>query len=75
MLTGSDAQHVLIEILDNYKDGDQAYNTHVGSTGYYKNELGGFTAFDNTDGNCWTEDFRSVKAAINWINNGKKSSL
>lgn len=31
------------------------------------NANGSFTAIDNSTGNCWTEDFKTSFAAVQWL--------
>lgn len=34
---------------------------------YVAAENGKICAIDNTDGNCWTEDFRTLEEALKWL--------
>ena len=34
---------------------------------YSWNDNGTVTAIDNSDGNCWTEDFNNFFAAMKWL--------
>ena len=70
IVTGKQAEQTVKEILDNEVDDSLNcfYPKHVGVGGYYKNELGTWTAFDNSDGDCWVEDFDTRKAAKEWLN-------
>lgn len=42
------------------------YPTNIQTVGYWENEDGTWTAYDNEYGDCWVEDFRSKKAAKAW---------
>ena len=63
MMTGEQAEKVLKEILASLQDESCAvyYPAHIGAVGYYEssNSKGEkmFTAFDNTLGDCYVEDF------------------
>jgi len=37
--------------------------------GYYKNADGIWTAWDNSTGDCWVEDFKTKKEAVEWLGN------
>lgn len=58
ILTGADAKRICNEILafDDYS------SIHLGAFGYW-HEQDSWVAFDNTDGNCWMEEFSTEDAA------------
>lgn len=39
--------------------------------GYFTNELARFTAFDNTTGDCFVEDFKTAERAVKWLSKGE----
>lgn len=75
MLTGEQAEKVLKEILDSLQDESCAvyYPAHIGAVGYYMNSANNgekvFTAFDNTLGDCYVEDFHDEEICKMWIDN------
>ena len=75
MLTGEQAEKVLKEILDSLQDESCAvyYPAHIGAVGYYMNTANNgekvFTAFDNTLGDCYVEDFHDEEICKMWIDN------
>lgn len=70
-----DAERVLGETLDNASDfgQDTYYPINKGTTGYFKGKTGEgktvWTAFDNTNGDCFCEDFKTEKEARNYALN------
>lgn len=57
-----------IEIVSNYTIGVCAPED-VGRF-IVPNEFGGFTAIDNSTGDCWTEDFPTRRRATTWVMDG-----
>lgn len=43
------------------------YPLFIGSCGYYKNEIGTWSAWDNMTGDCWCEDFKTRKEAVAYV--------
>lgn len=64
---GEKAKQVLNETLAMYDNDKEQYTRNTGTKGYFKNEIGTYTAFDNTTGDCWVEDFDTEKQAKNFI--------
>lgn len=51
-----------------------------GSKGYYKSKGSGlfidiWTAYDNSTGECWVEDFKTEEGCIRWLNGQEKSEM
>ena len=46
---------------------DGRYPLHVGDCGYYRHSDGTYTAWDNTTGDCWVEDFKTKKEVQDWL--------
>lgn len=64
-LVGVEAKAALQEALDSYTfEGDYA-SCQV--QGLYTNEKDRFTAFDNTTGDCWVEDFDTELQAVAYL--------
>lgn len=63
MITGKKAEITVSKILDSWC-GSSYSEPHI--AGYFRNQHNGYTAFDNTTGNCWMEDFRTQAEAIAW---------
>lgn len=59
ILTDAEAKRICNEILES----EDYQHTHLGASGYWY-EQGRWVAFDNTDGNCWMEEFSKKKHAI-----------
>ena len=73
LLTGEQARQTLSEILAHAREdgrGDVHYDTRVGAVGYYPDRTGAgdevYTAFDNSSGDCWCEDFKTALGAQRW---------
>lgn len=68
ILTNDAAREAIDQILESFnKTGKYGDGPNV--AGYF-HDANGFTAFDNTTGDCWTEDgFANEAAAERWINN------
>lgn len=73
LLTGEEAQRAVECILAFAKDdgkGNVSYDTMVGTAGFYKTQTGSgqtvYAAFDNSDGQCWCEDFKTENGALMW---------
>lgn len=50
------------------KDGDDVCNLYEGTKGYFMDEEAGrYVAFDNSDNECFVEEFDSPSAAENWL--------
>ena len=62
-----EAETLLRIILQNI-DPDGKYPFHKGDAGYYKHKKV-WVAFDNETGDCWVEEFKTEKEAVDWINN------
>ena len=73
ILIGEQADFICNEILSAGSDKNDKYNLHVGAKGYWKNiGVDGeplWTAFDNTTGDCFVEDFQTELEAISWLEN------
>lgn len=65
---GQQAKDIVAEILGSYDKELERYPEHVGDQGYFKNELGSWTAWDNMTGDCWVEDFPTRRDCIDWCN-------
>ena len=63
---GKEAQELIGPILESV-DKEGRYPLNEGDCGYYKNANGIYTAWDNTTGDCWVEDFKTKQAAIKWL--------
>ena len=67
--TGSVAVQMVAQALKNVVDDGRSvrYPVNIGTTGYFKDKNGDgktiWTAFDNTTGDCYVEDFSSKQAA------------
>jgi hypothetical protein len=68
VLTGKEARDTLSMILDRAQspDADTLYGPPF-VAGHYIDNGTTCVAFDNTDGNCWVEEFRSQYKAMRWI--------
>lgn len=64
--SGLGAQELCHEILEG-EALDGRYPLHVGDCGVFPNDVGSWTAFDNTSGDCWVEDFKTEREAIEWL--------
>lgn len=42
-------------------------NRKVNNKRFIAMENGKICAIDNTDGNCWTEDFNTLEEAVKWL--------
>lgn len=67
--SGKVARDVCNMLLSNGNDG--SYETPIEgreclSAGYWQ-EDGKWIAYDNTDGCCWVEEFKTRQAAVEWI--------
>lgn len=68
LYTDVQAQELVGQILDSLNE-DGRYPLNEGDMGYYKNADGIWTAWDNSTGDCWVEDFKTRKEAIEWLGN------
>ena len=76
ILTGDEARKVVKEILANepkpgdYVNKEAVYPVHLGAVGYFRDTTGdgknAYSAFDNSTGDCWCEDFRTEEGARKW---------
>ena len=66
MYTGEEARTICFDILASYDEKSCKYPLHEGDCGYFKNEIGSWSAFDNQSGDCWCEDFKTKKQAKEW---------
>ena len=76
ILTGDEARKTVGEILaNNPKPGDYVnkealYPVHLGAVGYFRDTTGTgdmvYSAFDNSTGDCWCEDFKTEEGARKW---------
>lgn len=64
-LMNQEAKAALQEALDSYSF-ESGYSECM-VIGYYPNENGTFTAFDNTTADCWVEDFNSELQAVAYL--------
>lgn len=71
VLTGEEARKAVADILASEKDG--RYPLMVGKAGYFRDTNGNgdtvYSAFDNTTGDCWCEDFKTAEGAEKWCRN------
>ncbi len=67
LYTGKEAKEVVHKILANYDDDTHRYPLFIGCCGYYKNENGTYSAWDNMTGDCWCEDFKTLQEAIAYV--------
>lgn len=72
--SGQEARQVLIEILRSEQDDGKVlrYPRHLGAVGFFLDhdtvKTGPvYTAFDNSTGDCWVEDFHTSEVARQWI--------
>ena len=65
---GKEAQELVGQILESLNEKGR-YPLHSGDMGYYKNADGIWTAWDNSTADCWVEDFKTRKEAIEWLGN------
>ena len=65
---GKEAQELVGQILESLNEKGR-YPLHSGDMGYYKNANGIWTAWDNSTADCWVEDFKTRKEAIEWLGN------
>lgn len=65
-LVGQEAEAALHEALDSFNMESGEY-TECQVQGLYTNERDGFTAFDNTTGDCWVEDFDTELQAVAYL--------
>lgn len=64
-LIGREAEAALKEALDSYTTDSGYEKCQV--MGLYTNEHDGFTAYDNTTGDCWVEDFDTELQAAAYL--------
>lgn len=68
---GDEARTKCNEILATSQIGKITYPTHIGTSGYWQaNNI--WVAYDNLDGNCWIEEFKSESAAKAWAESKDK---
>lgn len=65
-LLGKEAMDMLDKILEETELGAWEYK-YKGSFGIFR-EDNKFIAFDNNTGDCWVEEFETLKDAIEWLN-------
>ena len=65
---GKEALELVGQILESLNEKGR-YPLHSGDMGYYKNADGIWTAWDNSTADCWVEDFKTRKEAIEWLGN------
>jgi len=75
LYTGEEAKRIVHQILSHYDEDGQRYPLFVGSCGYYQNEDGSWSAWDNMTGDCWCEDFKTKKEAVAYTEEYYHSSL
>ena len=68
LYTDVQAQKLVGQILESLNKKGR-YPLHEGDMGYYKNANGIWTAWDNSTADCWVEDFKTRKEAIEWLGN------
>lgn len=68
LYTDVQAQKLVGQVLESLNE-DGRYPLHEGDMGYYKNANGIWTAWDNSTADCWVEDFKTRKEAIEWLGN------
>ena len=68
LYTDVQAQELVGQILESLNEKGR-YPLHEGDMGYYKNANGIWTAWDNSTADCWVEDFKTRKEAIEWLGN------
>ncbi len=73
VLTGSEACQTIAVILASQKkdaNGDYKYNSLIGAVGYFRDKDARgreiYTAFDNSTGDCWVENFKTKEGAAAW---------
>lgn len=72
VLTGKEALQAVHNILASVQDDGNSvhYPVMVGTAGYFRDVNGDgdmvFSAFDNTTGDCWCEDFKTAEGARKW---------
>lgn len=72
VLTGEEARHSVHDILASIQDDGNSvhYPALVGTAGYFRDTNGNgdtiYSAFDNTTGDCWCEDFKTAEGAEKW---------
>lgn len=76
ILTGEEARNTVGEILANepkpgdYVNKEALYPVHLGAVGYFAETLKDgsqvYSAFDNSTGDCWCEDFKTRDGAVKW---------
>lgn len=72
ILTGAVAEQALQEALDSLvSDGNNfSYPARMGTAGFFFDNTGDgsevVTAFDNSSGDCWVENFQTLKGAERW---------
>ena len=68
LYTGEEAKKIVHMILAHYNEDSKRYPLFIGCCGYFKNEDGTWSAWDNLTGDCWVEDFKTKKECIDWLN-------
>lgn len=63
---GKEALELVGQILESLNKKGR-YPLHSGDMGYYKNDNGTWTAWDNSTADCWVEDFKTRKEAKEWL--------
>lgn len=68
--TGEDARTACERILENI-DYSMAITGYDSASAGYWEENGKWVAYDNTDGECWMEEFATEAEAKGWIDGGE----
>lgn len=63
---GIAAEKICKDILAKSESGKVTYPLFIGSAGYWLDKSGIWVAYDNADGNCWIEEFKTKAAAKAW---------
>ena len=64
ILKDNKARNILDRILNTqYQTTDSVKYKAPYISGYFKNNLGSYTSFDNNDGCCWVNDFNTREEA------------
>lgn len=64
---GKDAEIVVRAILSHYDEDTKRFPLYIGSCGYFQNKDGSWSAWDNMTGDCWCEDFKTKKEAVDYV--------
>lgn len=66
IFTGEESRRLVHKILASHDDNDR-YPLMEGHCGYFRNADGSYSAWDNTTGDCWCEDFKNKKQCLEWL--------